>query len=144
MFGKSIDELSVGDSAQFTKTLSESDVYLYAGVTGDFNPVHINEEYARKTHFKRRIAHGLLSAGFISTVMGNQLPGPGTVYIKQELNFLAPVHIGDTLTARVEVIELAANRNRARLKTTCFNQDGTVVLDGEALVSPTKAGARKS
>ena len=86
MVGKSIDELNVGDSAQFTKTLSESDVYLYAGVTGDFNPVHINEEYARKTYFKRRIAHGMLSAGLISTVMGNQLPGAGTVYIKQELS----------------------------------------------------------
>jgi len=139
MIGKTIAELRVGDAAEVTKTVSESDIYLYAGITGDFNPAHIDEEYAKGTFFKTRIAHGMLLAGFISTVVGNRLPGPGTIYLKQELNFLAPVHMGDTITARVEVAEIIAQKNRAKLKTLCVNQDGTTVLDGEALVSPPKA-----
>lgn len=139
MIGKTIHELNVGDAAQFTKTVSESDIYLYAGITGDLNPAHIDEEYAKGTFFKTRIAHGMLLAGFVSTVVGNKLPGPGTIYVRQELNFLAPVRIGDTVTARVEVAEIIADKNRARLKTICVNQDGTTVLDGEALVSPPKA-----
>ena len=138
MIGKTIEELQIGDAAEFTKTISESDIYLFAGVTGDLNPAHINEEYARKTFFKTRIAHGMLLAGFISTVMGNKLPGPGTVYIKQEMNFLAPVRIGDTITARAELMEIVPEKNRARFKTTCLNQVGKVVLDGEAIVSPPK------
>jgi 3-hydroxybutyryl-CoA dehydratase len=141
MTGKTIDELKIGDAAEFTKTISESDVYLYAGLTGDLNPAHINEAYAEKTFFKTRIAHGMLSAGFISAVLGNKLPGPGTIYMKQELNFLAPVRIGDTITARAEVIEMIVDKNRVRLKTTCSNQEGKVVLDGEALVSPPKVKA---
>ena len=139
MIGKTIMELKIGESAEFTKTISESDVYLYAGVTGDLNPAHINEEYAKNTFFKTRIAHGLLSAGLISTVLGNELPGPGSVYIRQELNFLAPVHMGDTVTARAEVIEILSEENRVKLKTTCINQNGVTVLDGEAIVSPPKS-----
>jgi 3-hydroxybutyryl-CoA dehydratase len=139
MTGKTIGELSIGDVAQFAKTVTEADIYLYAGITGDFNPAHINEEYARTTFFKTRIAHGMLAAGFISTVMGTLLPGPGCIYVKQELTFLAPVRIGDTITARVEVLELIPEKNRARFKTTCTNQEGTQVLDGEAVVSPPKA-----
>lgn len=139
MIGKTIDELRLSDAAEFIKTVSESDIYLYAGVTGDFNPAHINETYAEKTFFKTRIAHGMLTAGFISAILGNRLPGPGTIYLRQELNFLAPVRIGDTITARVEVIDIITEKNRARLKTTCTNQDGTQVLDGEALISPPKA-----
>ncbi len=138
MTGKSIVELKVGETAEFSKTVSESDVYLYAGVTGDFNPAHVNEAYARQTFFKTRIAHGMLTAGFISAILGTRLPGPGTIYLRQELNFLAPVHIGDTVTARVEVIEIMAERNRVRLKTTCVNQEGAHILDGEALISPPK------
>jgi 3-hydroxybutyryl-CoA dehydratase len=138
MNGKTISELKVGDTAEFTKTVSEADVYLYAGLSGDLNPAHINEAYAQKTFFKTRIAHGMLSAGFISAVLGMQLPGPGTIYIKQELSFKAPVRFGDTISARAEVIEIIAEKNRVRLKTTCVNQDGTLVLDGEALVSPPK------
>jgi 3-hydroxybutyryl-CoA dehydratase len=138
MIGKTIDELKLGDASQFSKTISESDVYLYAGVTGDLNPAHVNEAYAETTFFQKRIAHGMLSAGFISTVLANQLPGPGTIYIRQELNFLAPVFLGDTLTARVEVIEILEAEHRIRLKTTCTNQDGTAVVDGEAIVSPPK------
>ena len=138
MIGKTMNELKVGDAAEFSKTLSESDVYLFAGVTGDLNPAHINEAYAQKTFFKTRIAHGMLSAGFVSAVLGNQLPGPGSIYVRQELNFLAPMRIGDTITARVEVIEKNTEKNRVRLRTTCVNQDGTKVTDGEAVISPPK------
>ncbi len=138
MKGKTINQLNIGDSAEFSKTISESDVYLYAGVTGDLNPAHINEAYAQQTFFKTRIAHGMLPSGFISAVLGMKLPGPGTIYVRQELNFLAPVRIGDTITARAEVIEIVAEKNRVRLKTACTNQDGKVVLDGEAVVSPPK------
>jgi len=126
--GKSISEIKIGDTAQFSKTISESDIYLYAGITGDLNPAHVNEEYASKTFFRTRIAHGMLVAGFVSTVLANQLPGPGTIYVSQELNFLAPVRIGDTLTARVEVTEVMPEKNRVRLITTCVIQDGTKVL----------------
>ncbi len=136
MIGKTIDELEIGEASEFSKTIAESDVYLYAGLTGDFNPAHINEEYAEKTFFKTRIAHGMLPAGFISAILGTQLPGPGTIYLKQEFKFLAPVRMGDTITARVEVIAIDKERKKVRLKTTCTNQEGTVVLDGEAVVSP--------
>jgi 3-hydroxybutyryl-CoA dehydratase len=136
MQGKTIEELVLGQSAQFSKTISESDVYLYAGITGDFNPAHINQAYAEKTRFKTRIAHGMLTAGFISNLLGTQLPGPGTIYLQQTLNFKAPVVFGDTVTATVEVIEILIEKKRVRLKTICTNQEGTVVLDGEAIVSP--------
>jgi 3-hydroxybutyryl-CoA dehydratase len=138
MIGKTIKEIKVGDAAEFSKTISEADVYMFAGVTGDLNPAHINESYAQKTFFKTRIAHGMLLAGFISAVIGTRLPGPGTIYIRQELNFLAPARMGDTITARVEVAEVLAEKKRVVLKTTCVNQEGTLVLDGEALVSPPK------
>ena len=136
MQGLTIDELSIGQTAGFSKTVSETDVYLFAGISGDFNPAHINQAYAETTAFKTRIAHGMLSAGFISTVLGNQLPGPGTIYISQSLTFLAPVAIGDTITATAEVIDIMAEKKRVRLKTVCTNQDGKEVLTGEALVSP--------
>lgn len=139
MAGKSIEQIRVGDAAEFAKTVTETDVYLYAGITGDLNPAHLNEAYAKGTFFKSRIAHGMLTAGFISSILGMQLPGPGTIYMRQSLSFLAPVRFGDTITARAEVVEVIAEKNRVRLKTTCTNQDGTVVLDGEALVSPPKA-----
>ena len=142
MVGKTIDQLKIGDKAQFAKTISESDIYLYAGLTGDFNPAHINTIYAEKTPFKTRIAHGMLLGGFISAVMANQLPGPGTIYISQGLNFLAPVRIGDTITAEVEIVEISAEKKRARIKTTCINQDGKVVVDGEAIVSPPRPASK--
>jgi len=141
MVGKSLDALQVGEAAEFTKTVSESDVYLYAGVTGDFNPAHINEPYAEKTFFKTRIAHGMLSAGFISAILGTRLPGPGTVYLRQTLNFRAPVRMGDTITASVEVVEIVHEKKRVRLKTVCENQDGVIVLDGEAIVKPPRPAA---
>lgn len=138
MIGKTVDEIKVGDTAQISKTVSESDVYLYAGITGDSNPAHIDEEYAKKTFFKTRIAHGMLSAGFISAILGNHLPGPGTIYIRQKLKFLAPVRFGDTITASVEVAEIVPEKNRITLKTDCKNQNGKTVLTGEAVVSPPK------
>ncbi|MGA9535133.1 MAG: MaoC family dehydratase [Desulfobacterales bacterium] len=136
MIGLSIDKLSVGQSARFSKTITETDIYLYAGISGDFNPAHVNEQYAAKTFFKTRIAHGMLTASFISTLIGTILPGPGSIYMRQELNFLAPVKIGDTVTAIAEVVEIIADKKRVRLKTWCINQEGITVLDGEALVSP--------
>ena len=122
----------VGQTASVTRTISESDVYLFAGVTGDLNPAYTNEEYAKTTHFKTRIAHGMLSAGLISAVLGMQLPGPGTIYTGQTLKFLAPVHIGDTITATAEIKSLDLERNRVVLTTTCTNQEGTMVITGEA------------
>ena len=136
MIGKTIDEIRVGQSAQFSKTISESDVYLFAGITGDFNPAHVDEEYARETFFETRVAHGMLTASFISTIVGTMLPGPGSIYVSQEVNFLAPVKIGDTITTTAEVTELLTEKKHVRLKTYCTNQDGTVVIDGQAEVSP--------
>ncbi len=138
MAGKTIFDLKKGETASFSKTIAEADVYLFAGVTGDFNPAHIDEQYAKGTFFKTRIAHGFLLAGFISAVIGTRLPGPGTIYVKQELTFLAPAHIGDTVTTLVEVMEMDADRNRARLRTLCRNQDEVVLVDGSATVSPPK------
>lgn len=143
MKGKTIHEIKIGDTAEFAKTVSESDIYQYAGITGDFNPAHVNEDYARGTFFKTRIAHGMLSAGFISNILGNQLPGPGSIYIRQELNFTAPVRIGDTIKALAEVIDVNVEKNRVVLKTQCINQDGAVVIDGQATLSPPKAKSSK-
>ena len=143
MIGKTIDELKVGDSAKFSKTISESDVYLFAGITGDFNPAHVDEDYAKNTYFKTRIAHGMLTASFISTVIGTMLPGPGSIYMRQAVNFLAPVHIGDTITACAEISEIIPDKKRIRLKTYCLNQKGETVLDGEALVSPPRRAKGK-
>lgn len=136
--GLTIDQLEVGQKASFTKTVTEADVYNYAGVSGDFNPAHMNEEYAKNTAFKTRIAHGMLSAGFISAVLGTKLPGPGTIYLNQDLRFTKPVHFGDTITATITVEELIKEKNRAILKTVCTNQDGDVVVEGVAKVMPPK------
>lgn len=136
--GKSIDELKVGDSAQISKKITETDINDFARVTGDFNPVHLDQAYAEKTIFKGRIAHGLLSVGLLSNILGNILPGHGTIYLSQEVRFLAPVRIGDTITARVEVIELLPEKNRAKFRTTCINQDGKEVVDGTAWGIPPK------
>jgi len=136
--GKSIYELKVGDSAQISKTITETDIDDFARVTGDFNPVHLDQAYAEKTIFNGRIAHGLLSVGLLSNILGNILPGHGTIYLSQEVRFLAPVRIGDTITARVEVIELLPEKNRAKFRTTCINQDGKEVVDGTAWGMPPK------
>lgn len=138
MKGLTIKELNIGDKDFFEKTVTETDVYLYAGVTGDLNPAHINQREAENSMFKGRIAHGMLTAGFISAVLGVKLPGPGTIYLGQELKFTAPVRFGDTIRAEVEVIEKIEEKNRIKLKTTCTNQDGVVVLKGIATVMPPK------
>lgn len=132
--GYTIDEVEVGQSASFTKTVTEADAYNYAGVSGDFNPAHINEEYAKNTFFKTRIAHGMINVGFISAVLGTKLPGPGTIYLGQDLKFLKPVRFGDTITATCTVEEIIKEKNRLTLRTVCTNQDGEVVIDGKALV----------
>ena len=136
--GKSIHELKIGDSAQISKTITESDIELFARATGDFNPVHLDQAYAEKTSFKGRIAHGLLSVGLLSSILGNILPGHGTIYLSQEVKFLAPVKIGDTIIAKVEVIELIPEKNRAKFRTTCTNQDGKEVVEGIAWGMPPK------
>lgn len=134
-----IQEMKIGDHASVTKTVSETDVYLFAGITGDLNPAHTNEVAASKTMFKTRIAHGMLGAGFISAVLGMYLPGPGTIYMGQELKFTKPVHIGDTVTATATVEEIILEKNRVILDTTVVNQDGEIVIQGKATVMPPKA-----
>ncbi|MDR3435890.1 MaoC family dehydratase [Telmatospirillum sp.] len=136
--GYFFEDLTIGQSAEFSKTITEADVVLFAGVSGDTNPVHLDGDYASKTIFKGRIAHGMLSASLISTVFGTKLPGPGSIYIGQNLRFKAPVKIGDTAVARVEVTDLLPEKKRATFKTTV--SVGTVlVIDGEAtLMVPTR------
>jgi len=126
------EEIAIGDKANFSKTISEADIYSFAGVTGDFNPVHVNEEFAAKSRFKKRIAHGMLTASLISTVLGTDLPGANTIYMSQEVKFTAPAYIGDTLTAEAEVIEKNEEKRTLVLKTTVVNQDGKTVVDGKA------------
>ena len=133
------DEIQPGDSATFTKTLSESDIYLFAGITGDLNPAHVDAVAAAEGMFKQRIAHGMLSASFISTVLAMKLPGPGTIYVSQEAQFRAPVFIGDTVTAKAECIEKLEPRKWLKFHTTVSNQDGKLVVDGHAVVIPPKA-----
>ncbi|OMH32648.1 MaoC family dehydratase [Motiliproteus sp. MSK22-1] len=131
LHGYYLEDLEVGMSASYAKTVSESDVYTFAGITGDNNPVHINEEFAATTQFKKRIVHGMFSAGLISTVLGTRLPGPGAIYIDQTLKFKAPVYIGDTVTATATVEEIDVRRRRVKLKTVCTVND-KVVAQGEA------------
>lgn len=133
------EDIALGQTAQFRKTVTEADVVLFAGITGDHNPVHTDEEYARETPFKGRIAHGLLTASLVSTVLGNQLPGPGTIYLSQIMRFTAPVHIGDTVTASVRVTSLDPVRHRVTLATRCAVAD-TTVLEGEAVVIAPRRG----
>ncbi len=136
--GYYFEELEVGDSAVFAKTVTEADIAAFAGVSGDFNPVHVNEEFAKTTMFKGRIAHGMLSAAFISTVFGMKMPGPGCIYVSQLLKFKAPVKIGDTVVAKVEVTGKVPEKKFVTFKTTCTVAD-KVVVDGEAtLMVPLK------
>ena len=134
-----IQQLKLGDSASHSKTISETDVYLFAGITGDLNPAHVNESVASASRFGGRIAHGILSAGLISAVLAMQLPGPGTIYMGQELRFVKPVHIGDTVTATATVVERNEEKNRLKLETVVTNQNGDAVITGFATVMPPKA-----
>jgi 3-hydroxybutyryl-CoA dehydratase len=131
--GLYFEDLELGQSASFAKTITEADILLFAGVSGDTNPVHIDAEAASRSLFKERIAHGMLSASLISTVLGTRLPGPGTIYLAQNLRFRAPVRIGATVTATVEVTALDPDRKRAILRTVC-TVEGKPVIEGDATV----------
>jgi len=131
------EQLSVGDSASMEKTISESDVYTFADVTGDFNPVHLSKTHAEQSLFGERIAHGMLVGSLFSSVMAMQMPGPGGIYISQSLEFVAPVKFGDTVTATVTIKEKMEKR-RVRLACSAVNQRGKVVVQGEAVVLPAK------
>jgi len=127
--------LKVGDSAEISKTISESDLYSFADICGDYNPLHVDSEAAAKSPFKKRVVHGMLAASLISAVLGTVLPGKNTIYLEQNLQFKAPVFIGDTITARVEVAELRPQKNIARFKTAAINQSGTKVIEGYAVIT---------
>ena len=129
-----LGDISVGMSAELSRTVTSEDIVHFAEVTGDRNPVHLDDAAAKASPFGERIAHGMLSAGYVSAVLGMKLPGPGAIYLSQSLRFTKPVKIGDTITARVEVIEVLAARKRVRLATVCRNQRDETVLDGEAVV----------
>jgi 3-hydroxybutyryl-CoA dehydratase len=127
-----LSKFYVGQKASFSKTITESDVVQYAGLSGDFNPVHVDKEYAKNSRFGQRIAHGLLTSSLLSGLLGNYLPGHGVIYLEQILKFLHPVFIQDTVTAWGEVIDFNPKNRIIRLKTECYNQDNILVLDGEA------------
>ena len=129
--GYFLDDLSVGMSGVYAKTVTDADIVMFAGISGDTNPVHLDELFADQTRFKGRIAHGMLSASFISTVLGTRLPGPGCVYCSQTLKFRAPVKAGDTVTARVTIRDIDQDKKRVTFSTVCSVAD-TVVIDGEA------------
>lgn len=126
--------IKTGDSASLSKTFTNDDVIAFADISGDHNPVHIDPEFAATTRFKRQLVHGMLTAGLISAVLGMKLPGPGSIYLKQELNFKAPVFFGDTITAAVSVTNVRERKNIITLDTRCVNQDGVVVIEGMAVL----------
>ena len=134
--GKTIEELKVGDKAYFAKTLTESDMMLFAGITGDQNQLPVNEEFAKRTPFKRRIAHGMLTAGFISTILGMKLPGFGTSIHRLSVSFTAPVFLGDTIEICVELTAIEPAANRVDFKAVTINQNGKTVLEGSGRISP--------
>lgn len=134
--GYTFDELTVGQTGSISKTITETDVYLFAGISCDTNKAHLDEEYAKQTFFKKRIAHGLISASLVSGVLGNVMPGQGTIWLSQTLNFVSPVYFGDTVTAVCEVVEKIVDSKQIRIKAVCTKQDGSVVLEGEGIVSP--------
>ena len=139
MIGLTIDRLEVGDSAQITRRVTDGDIAEFVDAVGDYNPVHSDREYAAATVFKEPIAPGIWTAGLISAVIGTRLPGPGAIYVSQELKFLKPVKAGDSISARVEVIEINREKNRVRLRTVCANQRAEEVLTGEAVVMPSRS-----
>ena len=133
MNGLYLEELKVGQTAMFGRTVTNADIVAFAGISGDTNPIHLHDGFARTTRFGQRIAHGMLSGSYISTVIGTKLPGPGAVYVSQTMNFMAPVIIGDTITAIATITAIDEKRRRVTLKTQCVNGE-KVVIDGEAVV----------
>jgi 3-hydroxybutyryl-CoA dehydratase len=138
--GYFIEDLTVGQTESFAKTVTDADITLYAGISGDTNPVHLDDEFAAESMFKGRIAHGMLSAAFISAVLGARMPGPGAIYLSQTLRFKAPVRPGDTVTAVAEVTDINLEKRRVTLKTTCLVK-GKAVVEGEAMVMPPSRNA---
>jgi len=138
MTARTIHELAVGDATEISRVVREEDIAGFVGAVGDRNPIHSDPVFAATTPFRTPIAPGIWTAGLISAVIGTRLPGPGSIYVSQDLKFVRPVRSGDTVTARVEVVEVVGERNRLRLKTTCVNQQGEEVLSGEAWVLPPK------
>jgi len=138
MTGRTIDELAAGDHAELTRVVEDDDIAAFVDAVGDHNPVHSDAAYAAATPFKAPIAPGIFTAGLVSAVIGTRLPGPGAIYVSQSLRFVKPVKAGDTITARVEIVEVVRERNRARLLTVCVNQRGEDVLAGEAWVMPSR------
>lgn len=134
----SFSEIKIGQRAEIKRTVTDDDIKKFAEVSGDRNPIHLDEKYAKKTFFQGRIAHGMLSAAFISAVLANKLPGPGSIYLKQKLSFFKPIRIGDTIIVAVEVIKKDDVKERIILKTTCTNQNNELLVDGEATVMPMK------
>ncbi|KRT77744.1 MAG: dehydratase [Armatimonadetes bacterium CSP1-3] len=134
--GKTVDELAVGDRAAITKIVTDADIHLYVGMTGDLNPLYVDESYGAASRYRGRIAPGILTAGLVVAVLSTKMPGPGTILEHQEFRFTAPVRPGDAITAFVEVVEVLPSRGRARLRTVCKNQDGVSVLEGEMIVLP--------
>jgi 3-hydroxybutyryl-CoA dehydratase len=129
----SLSQIKIGDKAELSKTINDKDVYNFAKLSMDFNPIHVNKDYASNTIFKKRIVHGMLSASLISAVIGTKLPGQNTIYLEQKLKFIAPVFIGQTITAQVTVKE-KNNKGVIVLKTEVINQNGQTVIEGEATV----------
>lgn len=142
MIGITIDRIEVGDHAELTRAATDGDIAGFVDSVGDYNPIHSDPAYAAGTMFKARIAPGIWTAGLVSAVIGTRLPGPGTIYLSQDLRFLRPVKLGDRITARVEVVEISREKNRLRLRTVCVNQRGEDVLAGEALVMPSRTPVR--
>jgi 3-hydroxybutyryl-CoA dehydratase len=138
MIGITIESIAVGDSAQITRRVTDGDIAEFVDAVGDHNPVHADREYAASTVFKEPIAPGIWTAGLISAVIGTRLPGPGAIYLSQDLKFLKPVKAGDSISTRVEVLEVNRERNRIRLRTVCTNQRAEDVLTGEAVVMPSR------
>jgi 3-hydroxybutyryl-CoA dehydratase len=138
--GKTYEELELGQEASFSKTITETDVYLFAGISGDFNPVHVNEEYARQTPFKTRIAHGALPQSLIANVLGTKLPGLGTVAVEIHCRYKTPTFFGDTVTATATVAEKIEDKRWVRLALEWTNQRGETVATGEAVVVPPRKG----
>lgn len=134
-----IEDLTVGMAAVLSRTVTETDIVLFAGISGDTNPIHLSQEFAAGSVFKGRVAHGMLTAGLISGVLGTRLPGPGAIYLSQNLAFKAPVRIGDTVTVRATVTEVNRDRRRVTMKTVC-SVGATVVIDGEAVLLVPKKG----
>lgn len=141
--GYDIEDMAVGMSAEVAKTITDADIVLFAGVSSDVNAIHMDDEYARTTAFGGRIAHGMLTASLLSSVLGNRLPGPGVIYMSQSLRFRAPVRPGDTVHARVTVKEVIADKCRVVLDTVCTVKD-KVVIDGEAMVMATSRKKREA